>query len=172
MPHSHAEAHASESPHGTLGGLALILTACFGVAAIGGLVTSTTVDTWYPTLHKPPITPPDWLFAPVWSLLYLLMASAAWMVWRRLGAQAIDALLLFATQLLLNLGWSILFFGFKLIGIAFVDILLLGLAVVATTVAFWRIERLAGLLLVPYVAWIGYAALLNGWIWVLNRAYT
>ena len=168
MQHSYAEDHAAGAPNRKLGALALILTACFGVAVIGGLITSTTVDSWYPTLQKPPITPPDWLFAPVWSLLYLLMGVAAWRVWRCVGTQAIDALLLFGTQLLLNLGWSILFFGFKLIGTAFVDILLLGLAVVATTVAFWRIEKLAGLLLVPYLTWISYAALLNGWIWVLN----
>lgn len=170
MQHHYAQNPASESPSRSLGSLVLILGACFGVAAIGGIVTSTSVDSWYPTLQKPPITPADWVFAPVWSVLYLLMGIAAWLVWWRHREQAIDALLLFGTQLLLNLGWSVLFFGFRLIGAAFVDILLLVLAAIATTVAFWRLEKLAGLLLVPYLAWLGYAALLNGWIWILNRS--
>jgi tryptophan-rich sensory protein len=164
----HAEPRTAGAPNPRLGSLALILAICFGVAAIGGIVTSTTVNTWYPNLQKPPITPPDWLFAPVWSLLYLLMGIAAWLVWRRHVVQTTRALVLFGTQLLLNLGWSILFFGFKLIGTAFAEILLLGLAVIATTRAFWRIDKFTGALLLPYVVWIGYATLLNGWIWVLN----
>lgn len=151
-----------------LGALAVILVACFVVAAVGGLVTSTTVDTWYVTLKKPPITPPDWIFAPVWNLLYLLMGLAAWRIWRRAETHARNALWLFALQLLLNLAWSILFFGFMLIGAAFVDILLLIVAVTGTMVAFFRVDKLAGLLLLPYLAWVSYAALLIGWIWVLN----
>ena len=168
MHHSQAKPRAAESPNRKLGALALILSACFGVAIIGGIVTSTSVDTWYPTLQKPPITPPDWLFGPVWSLLYFLMGIAAWLVWRCLGMRAMNALLLFGIQLLLNLAWSLAFFGFKLIGTALIDILLLVVAVAATTVAFWRIDKRAGLLLMPYLVWISYAALLNGWIWVLN----
>lgn len=164
----HSEPRTAGAPNRGLGSLTLILAVCFGVAAIGGMVTSTTVHTWYPNLQKPPITPPDWLFAPVWSLLYLLMGIAAWLVWRRHFVQTTAALVLFGTQLLLNLGWSMIFFGFKLIGAAFAEILLLGLAVVATTRAFWHIDKLAGALLLPYVAWIGYATLLNGWIWALN----
>lgn len=149
--------------------LLLLLALCFGVAALGGLATSSTVDTWYQALNKPAFTPPDWVFAPVWSVLYAMMAVAAWRIWNRRqrpGARA--ALLLFALQLALNLGWSLLFFGLIWPGGALVDIVLLLAVLALTIVAFFRIDRLAALLLAPYWAWTAFAAVLNGAIWMMN----
>ena len=146
-----------------------MLGVCLAVYAVSGLVTASSVGTWYQTLNKLTFTPPDWIFPPVWTALYIMMAIAGWLVWRRTDTEAGHwAMLLFAIQLLLNLGWSILFFGLKWIGVALIEILLLWIAIAATTLAFWRIEWRAGLLLVPYLLWVTYATLLNGSIWALN----
>lgn len=146
-----------------------LLVLCFGVAILAGAVTSRSVDVWYPTLAKPGFTPPDWLFGPVWSVLYTLMAIAAWLVWRRAGLQGGGfAFLLFGLQLALNLEWTILFFGQHAIGWALADMAVLLFLIVATMISFWRIDRIAGLLFLPYVLWVGYAMLLNAAIWYLN----
>jgi translocator protein len=144
-----------------------LLALCFGVAGVAGRVTASSVATWYPTLAKPWFTPPDWLFGPVWGVLYAMMALAAWLVWRRVGWRN-PALGLFFAQLALNLAWSVLFFGLQLIGAALAEILLLLALIAATSWAFWRIDRRAGLLLLPYPLWVGYASLLNGAIWLMN----
>lgn len=147
-----------------------LLALCFGVGAIGGTVTSSSVEGWYRTLDKPVITPPDWVFGPAWSILYGLMAIAAWRVWRAAGSIG-DAPLtfaLFGVQLVLNLNWSVLFFGSRAIGWALADIAVLLILIIATMTAFWRIDRLAGLLFLPYALWVGYAMLLNLAIWRLN----
>ncbi len=154
---------------GDILGLVGFFIVCFAIAGIGGAVTAGSVDTWYRTLDKPSFTPPDWVFGPAWSILYAAMAVAAWRVWRRTGfTGGRTALTLFAVQLLLNAAWSILFFGGHYTGLALADILLLWLAIVATAFAFWRIDRVAGFLFVPYVLWVGYAAALNLTIWLLN----
>jgi tryptophan-rich sensory protein len=151
-------------------GLAGFLAACFAVAGAAGAVTADSVATWYQTLNKPAFTPPDGVFAPVWTVLYAAMAVAGWRVWRKAGfAGGRNALTLFAIQLLLNGAWSFLFFGAHEIGIALVDIVVLWLVIAATTVAFWRIDRIAGLLFLPYLLWVGYAAALNAGIWLLNE---
>lgn len=143
---------------------------CLAIGAIGGAVTSTSVGTWYQSLHKPPFNPPDWVFGPVWTVLYIAMAVAAWRVWRRLGfGGARHALMLFAIQLALNLAWSVVFFGFQHIGMALVEILVLLAFIGATAVAFWRADRIAGLLFVPYLGWVGFATLLNASLWRLNQ---
>jgi len=145
------------------------LAPCLAVWALNGAVTATSVDGWYRTLSKPAFNPPDWVFAPVWSALYVMMALAAWLVWRRVGlAGGRIALSLWGVQLALNLAWSILFFGLNRIGLALVDIVLLLLAIATTTVAFWRIDARAGLLFLPYLLWVGYATVLNGALWALN----
>jgi translocator protein len=149
--------------------LACFVALCLAVGAIGGAATSTSVGTWYQHLHKPPFNPPDWIFGPVWTALYIAMSVAAWRVWRRLGwSGARQALSLFAVQLVLNLAWSILFFGFQRIGLALVEIVVLFAAIATTGVVFWRIDRAAGLLFIPYLAWVGFAALLNASLWHLN----
>lgn len=142
---------------------------CLAIGAVGGTVTSTSVATWYQQLRKPPFNPPDWVFGPVWTALYIAMAVAAWRVWRRLGLRGAPlAMSLFACQLALNLAWSILFFGFRQIGFALIEIVLLFAAIVGTAVAFRQADGVAALLFVPYVAWVGFAALLNASLWRLN----
>ena len=150
-------------------GLAFFVLLCLAVSGIAGAVTSTTVSTWYQTLEKPPFNPPDWVFGPVWTTLYLFMAVAGWRVWRTpVSAQRRQALAAFAVQLALNLLWSFLFFGFRLVGVALVEIVLLLIAIAVTTTRFWRIDRAAGALFVPYLAWVAYAATLNAALWNLN----
>ncbi len=121
---------------------------------------------WYALLVKPPFNPPNWIFAPVWGVLYALMSVAAWRVWRRAGLR--PAIMLWLAQLVLNAAWSWLFFGRHLLGAALVEILILLALIVATTVAFWRRERLAGWMMVPYVAWVSFASVLNASLWYLN----
>lgn len=164
----------AESRHrgaASLVGLVIALALCLGVGALGAVWTAEGVRDWYPTLAKPPITPPNWLFGPVWTALYLLMGYAAWRVWRRAGfAGAPAALALFAAQLALNLAWSYLFFGRHWIGAAFAEIAVLLAAIIVTALAFAHHDRLAAWLMLPYAAWVGFASVLTGWIWVLNRA--
>ncbi len=149
--------------------LAGFIALCLAVGAIGGLATAQSVASWYPTLAKPSFNPPDWVFAPAWTTLYVLMAVAAWLVWRRAGWQrARPAFRLFALQLALNLAWSFLFFSFHQVGLALVDAALLLAAIGATALAFLSHSRLAALLLLPYLAWVSFATVLNGAILQLN----
>lgn len=142
---------------------------CLGAGAVGAAITTPEIATWYPTLAKPPFNPPNWIFGPVWTTLYVLMAIAAWLVWRRSGfSGARAALLLFLTQLALNCFWSLQFFGLHRIGLALVDIVLLLAVIVATALAFRRHSPIAALLLVPYLAWVCFATVLNFAIWRLN----
>jgi len=142
---------------------------CFGVAAAGGAATASSVGSWYAGLVKPSFNPPDWVFGPVWTALYLMIAVAGWRVWRRRGQPgARVALTAWGVQLALNLGWSLVFFGARLIGAALVEIVVLLAAIVVTAVLSWRIDRVAGGLLVPYIAWVGFATLLNASLWRLN----
>ncbi len=151
-------------------GLAAWLIVCFAVAAIGSALTATSVRTWYPGLHKPALTPPAWVFGPAWGALYAMMAVAAWLVWRPAGwSGAGSALALFAIQLALNVAWSGVFFGLKSPGPAFAEIVALWLAIAATCAAFFPRSAAAGWLLVPYLAWVSFAAYLNFAIWRLNR---
>ncbi len=148
---------------------AAFLALCLAVSAIGAAVTATSVGTWYRTLAKPAFNPPDWLFAPVWTALYFMMAVAAWRVWRRDGLRkARTAFALFVAQLALNLGWSIVFFGWRAIGAALVEIVVLLCAILATMALFWRRDRVAGMLFVPYAAWVAFATALNAALWQIN----
>ncbi|MHB8898248.1 MAG: TspO/MBR family protein [Thermoguttaceae bacterium] len=150
-------------------GLVLLLVLCFSAAGVGGAVTTPKIDGWYATLAKPAWNPPDWIFGPVWTALYLAMALAAWLVWRQGGwAGARGPLTLFGIQLGLNTLWSCLFFGMQSPGLAFAEVLLLWAAIAATTAAFWRRSPTAGGLLVPYLAWVSFAAVLNFTIWRMN----
>ncbi len=148
--------------------LALIgwLVVCFAAASLGGLFLP---GAWYAQLQKPRWNPPNWIFGPVWTLLYALMAVAAWLVWRRGGfAVQRTALRWFLLQLFLNALWSPLFFGLHKPSLGFADILLLWLALLATVAAFWKARPLAGWLLLPYLVWVSFAAVLNLALWTLN----
>lgn len=149
--------------------LALSVLICLGTAGLGAAWTNLSVGDWYAALNKPSWNPPNWVFGPVWTALYIGMAVAAWLVWRKNGlAAAWLPLLLFGVQLFLNAAWSALFFGMRSPGIAFADIVLLWIAILATIVAFGRISSLAATLLVPYLAWVSFATALNWSIWRLN----
>jgi translocator protein len=149
--------------------LAGFLAAAFLAGLIGNLFTSPAIPEWYAGLEKPGFTPPSWVFGPAWTLLYILMAVAAWRVWWVAGFRdARGALALFFIQLALNAGWSVVFFGLRAPGWALLEIVLLWVAIAATTWAFFRHSRLAGALMVPYMAWVTFAAALNAAIWQLN----
>ena len=149
---------------GAVGWLALT----FGAAAFGSRFLP---DEWYRQLNKPTWNPPNSIFAPVWTVLYLLIAAAAWLVWRRYGlAGALVPLILFVAQLLLNAAWTWLFFGRHQIRGALIDIVVLWVTILATLVAFWQLEPLSGILLLPYLAWVSFATLLNWTIWQKNRS--
>jgi translocator protein len=151
--------------------LALVgfLAATFAVAGIGGVFTSMGMPEWYMSLEKPSFNPPSWIFGPVWTALYALMAVAAWLVWREAGfAGATAALAMFFVQLALNLAWSGIFFALRSPGWALAEIVVLWLAILATIVLFHRHSALAAWLLVPYLLWVSFAAVLNGAIWRLN----
>jgi translocator protein len=149
--------------------LAFFVALCLGIGALGGSVVATSVDTWYAELAKPFFTPPDHVFGPIWTVLYVLMAIAAWRVWRAADRDTRRGpLTLFALQLALTLGWTVVFFGLQKIGAAVATIFVLDVGVVVTTLAFRPIDRWAGLLMVPYLAWVIFATVLTIAIWRLN----
>ncbi len=149
-------------------GLLFWLLLCFGVAAVGAQ-GSMQAPTIYGQLAQPPWAPPAWLFGPVWSLLYALMAAAAWLVWRQGNwANHGSALSWFLAQLGLNALWSWVFFAWLLGAWSLINILLLWLFIVLTIRAFWRLNPLAACLLIPYLLWVSFAALLNHAMWQLN----
>ncbi|MCX7141854.1 MAG: tryptophan-rich sensory protein [Proteobacteria bacterium] len=150
-------------------GFVVFLGLCLAASAVGGVATASSVATWYQALAKPSFNPPNWIFAPVWTTLFFMMAIAGWRVWRRDGLRgARSALMLFALQLVLNVSWSIVFFGLRSIGAALVEILVLLLAILATTVLFWQRDRAAGMLFIPYACWVAFATVLNAALWRLN----
>jgi benzodiazapine receptor len=159
------------SPRGILT-LVIALVIPLAVGGLGGWATARSVETWYPTLAKPSWNPPPWIFGPVWTTLYLLMGFAAWRIWR-LGwdGPAVRAALgFFALQLLFNLAWSFLFFGFQRLDLALIEIIVLLALVGVTTLRFLSLDRLAGWLLLPYLLWTAFASVLNATIWWLNRS--
>jgi tryptophan-rich sensory protein len=146
-------------------GLAAFGVAVATAALIGGLgVAGTSAE--YQSLEQPSWAPPSWLFGPVWTVLYALMAVAGWLVWRRTGWST--ALTVYAAQLVLNAAWTPIFFGFGRYGLALVDIVVLWFLIGATIVLFWRVSRLAAALLLPYWAWVTFATALNAAIWSAN----
>lgn len=155
-------------PHRDLAGLAGRLALSLAIVAGNGAATALSVDGWYQTLARPSFNPPDWLFALVWTTLFVLMAVAAWRVWRTDDRRRGAALALFVLHLILNLGWSVLFFGLRRPALALAELVLLWLAIAAVLAAFARIDRPAGLLLAPYLAWVSFAGVLNAAIVVLN----
>ncbi len=143
---------------------------CLVVAGIGSVFTASSVDTWYPRLRKPSGTPPAWIFAPVWTVLYLLMGTAAWLVWLSRAGQSVRlSLALFLAQLVLNAAWSGIFFGLRKPGLALVEILALWCGIALAAVSFLAHSRAAFWMMVPYLVWVTYATYLNFGIWRLNR---
>lgn len=158
----------NDSKFAMASGLVLWLAVCFLVAAVGASA-SLQAGAFYAELVRPDWAPPAAVFGPVWTVLYALMAVAAWLVWERREVRlARIALALFVLQLILNALWSWLFFGWKQGASSFVDVVFLWVLIVATLVLFWRIRLLAGLLLVPYLGWVTFASALNYAIWQLN----
>lgn len=169
-PHPpHQESFRRTRPATDLAGLLVFLMLSFAVAWVGATFTMSGVGAWYDGLQKPAWNPPKWLFGPVWTALYVLIAVAGWLVWRRAGfTRGSLALGLFALQLLLNAAWSALFFTLRAPGPAFAEIVLLWLAIGATTAAFANHSRTAAVLMTPYLLWVSFAAVLNFVIWTLN----
>lgn len=137
---------------------------------VGSIFTTSSIPTWYVTLAKPELAPPNWIFAPVWTTLFVLMGIAAFLVWRRgLGRRDVKiALGIFLGQLVLNTLWSIIFFWLHSPGGAFIEIIFLWFAILATIIVFARISKPAAWLLIPYILWVSFAGYLNYAIWILN----
>jgi len=152
--------------------LVVSLGLTFLAPMVGSLFTTRqAVSSWYANLNKPFFTPPGWVFGPVWTLLYALMAVAAFLVWQKgLNSPAVRiALTLFVIQLILNALWTPLFFGLRMPLVALIEILMLWAAILVTTVAFAKVSVTASLLLVPYLLWTSFATVLNAAIWLMNR---
>lgn len=152
------------------GMLALALLAPQAAGALGSFFTASAIPEWYATLVRPELAPPNWVFAPVWTTLFLLMGLALFLVWqKRSPMEGIRiATLLFFAQLCLNVLWSVLFFGMQNPGLALAEIGILWLSILATILVFFKVSRTAALLLVPYLLWVTFAAYLNYQFWMLN----
>ncbi len=150
----------------------IALIVCLVVGYSASMVTRPSVESWYPTIEKPIFNPPNWIFMPVWTMLYIFMAIAAALVWDKINEQTEKvkkALLFFLIQLILNAIWSYLFFGLKNPLLALIEIILLWLMIYETYLKFIKINKISGYLLIPYLAWVGFATVLNASIWWLNK---
>lgn len=137
------------------------------VGSSATLFTEPSIPTWYAALQKPSIAPPNWVFAPVWTTLYVLMGVAAARVWKVTGLKSVE-IAAYGVQLFLNFCWSAIFFGLHAIGAALAEIILLDIAILVTLVLFWRRDRIAGLLMLPYLGWTLFASVLTFAFWQLN----
>lgn len=149
--------------------LGVFLAVCLAAGGLGAMITTTELDGWYQTINKPSWNPPDAVFGPVWTTLFVMMAFASWLVWKTAGLKGAKiSLTLFAVQLLLNVAWSWIFFSRHQPGLAFLEIIILWLAILATTICYFRCSKIAGYLMLPYLGWVGFASVLNFAIWRLN----
>jgi len=173
--------------------LVVSITICELAAAIGADFTGSAIDSWYKALNKPFFNPPDWLFGPVWTIIFVLMGVSLYLVWIKKWEpknkinfkgkkpwnslsekflsgswQKANIILIFSTQLVLNILWSVVFFGMHYTGLAFFELLMLWFAVIFTIINFYRVSRAAALLLLPYILWVSFAGILNYFIWILN----
>lgn len=149
--------------------LALSIGLCLGAGVLGSIFTISSIPTWYATLNKPPFSPPNWVFGPVWTTLYILMGISLYLVWVSKSKVKSSALNIFWIQLALNTLWSIIFFGLKNPSLAFVDIIALWIVIFLTIKSFYKINKLAGNLLVPYLLWVTFATILNLSVVILNN---
>ena len=148
--------------------LVIFIFLCLAIGFIGSFATRPNIEGWYNDLVKPSWTPPDSVFGPVWTVLYIMMAAAAWIVWRKTGNFISTPMLVFILQLILNLAWSWLFFGMRNPLAGLIDIVILWIAILITVVTFWKVYSLAGILLLPYLIWVTFASALNFSIWRMN----
>ncbi len=152
----------------------IVVVTCLAIGYFSGMATQSSIKTWFPTLIKPSFNPPNWVFAPVWSMLYIMMGIAAGLVWNRMEASkdkelVKKSLIFFAIQLGLNALWSVLFFGLRNPMLALIEIVLLWLMIYETYIKFGKIDKIAGYLFLPYLAWVSFASILNASIWWLNK---
>jgi len=146
----------------------IILT--FSAAVLGSVFTNLTLKTWYQTIKKPSWNPPSKVFAPVWTILYIMMAVTGWLIWERLPQKVFSVpMTFFFIQLVLNALWSGIFFALRSPGWAFLEIILLWAFIVLTMISFWTVYWIAGVLFLPYFLWVSFAAFLNFTIWRLNK---
>jgi tryptophan-rich sensory protein len=140
------------------------------VGGISSYFTAGQVNTWFTTVNKPSFNPPNWVFGPVWSVLYIMMGVSVFLVWQQPASkQRTLALPIFGIQLMLNFWWSIIFFKFHAMGWALVEIIALWCSILLTIISFSKLSKLAAWLLVPYIAWVSFATLLNSAFWYLNK---
>ena len=151
--------------------IAIVVIICLSVGYLSGMVTREAITTWYPTLVKPSFNPPNWIFAPVWTSLYVMMGIAAGLVWNQIASNEVavtKALQFFGIQLVLNVLWSYLFFGMHNLMLATIEVVLLWLLIFETYSQFAKINKTASYLLLPYLAWVSFASVLTASIWWLN----
>ena len=152
--------------------IAIVVIICLAVGYLSGMVTRASITTWYPTLVKPSFNPPNWIFAPVWTSLYVMMGVAAGLIWNQITTQksaVTKALQFFIIQLVLNALWSYLFFGLHNLMLATIEVVLLWLMIFETYSQFAKINKTASYLMLPYLAWVSFASVLTASIWWLNR---
>jgi benzodiazapine receptor len=150
--------------------LVVSLAVCQLAGLAGSVFTVPAIPAWYATISKPAFTPPNWVFAPAWTTLFILMGLSLWLVWSKgLEKRAVrTAVIAFGAQLFLNILWSALFFGLRSPFLAFIEIIFLWIAIAFTILLFSRIEKRAAWLLIPYILWVSFAAFLNWSVWLLN----
>lgn len=161
----HPQKTSGRSPHGTILSSIIVLSLVGLAASFGALFTP---GPWYEALNKPALTPPGWIFPPVWTVLYLMIAVAGWLAWRNTTGLMHPAVIAWGSQLVVNALWSWIFFGLKIPGLALLDILVLLILILAFVRCAFPASRSAALLFVPYALWVGFAAYLNLAIVVLN----
>jgi len=152
--------------------IAIVVIICLAIGYLSGMVTRASITTWYPTLVKPSFNPPNWIFAPVWTSLYVMMGVAAGLIWNQITTQkaaVTKALQFFTIQLVLNALWSYLFFGLHNLMLATIEVVLLWLMIFETYSQFAKINKTASYLMLPYLAWVSFASVLTASIWWLNR---
>ena len=149
--------------------ISIILPLSLG--AIAGMFTAQSVPEWYATLNKPSFNPPDWIFGPVWTSLYILMGISLFLIWKQVASKERNlAILIFFLQLLLNFAWSFIFFYFNMIGIALIEIVLLWIGIIIMSVLFYKIKPMAAYINIPYLIWVTFATILNVSYYLLNKS--
>lgn len=149
--------------------LTLCILIPLSIGAIGGIATATSINTWYMALIKPSFNPPNYLFGPVWTMLYILMGISFYLILQSPKNELRKkAIIVFCVQLFLNFWWSFLFFKFQLLGIAFIEIIMIWISILTMIILFFKINKTAAILQIPYLLWVSFASVLNGAIWILN----